>query len=748
YRRWLGLGPATLGGGLFIVLPDNLRVALAEGNLPRTLATALLPLAVFLLLRALEPDGAPRHRAGLAMCLALIVLCHAMMAAIYAVCCALVTLGCLAAGIAGARRAVGALVALVSGIALSGWWLVPSLTGGITELNAAAMTEALATFPLGHYLDAAARAGNPEAIYLGLALLVLPTALLFVRAGRAPLPTVLTLVGLGAVLITTPGINDIYNSLPLHQLLWPLRFLGAASFFLLLALMLRLLPLLRHSRALGLAALALTALDFGGSLALVHTRAPAPDVAAIAERLAVTGGWRVATLDESRLGSAASYLFTARGGREQIFGWAYQGAHTAVTVAALNEAMQLGATAYLRDRLDLYGVDDVALLRALPAAPAVVRELAAAGFAERYAGAQAALYQRPGGAQRAARAVYADWRALGIGRGAQNLAYRFPQIVVGASPFLDDYSLDELRRYHTLALSGFAWRDRRAAEELVRAAAEAGVRVVVDLTGAPNDPLTGSARFLDVYAEPVILDRAPVVASGALGRFALAPLAASGDLWYTHTPQGAIAAQLSFDYLGQTAALVGRSRDAGSIWFVGLNLPYHAALTGDQAALTLLGDLLQLAPGATQERRTVPLRDYTAGHQGYAFRYTLDRPARLFVPLAAHEGIEVLVDGVPAPVTSYERLLAFDAPPGDHAVRVRVRRGPIYTLGQAVSAVAAVVTILMSGVGRQGLHPLSLSRARARGDQARGISPPPLVPQPEKGAGGEGLPAPHSGGQP
>jgi len=43
----IGLGWATVGGIFFVIFPDNVRVAFAEGNLPRIISTALLPAAFF-----------------------------------------------------------------------------------------------------------------------------------------------------------------------------------------------------------------------------------------------------------------------------------------------------------------------------------------------------------------------------------------------------------------------------------------------------------------------------------------------------------------------------------------------------------------------------------------------------------------------------------------------------------------------------------------------------------------------------
>ena len=47
FQRFLGKTPAVIGGILFTLLPDLIRVAFSEGNLPRVMASGLTPLLLF-----------------------------------------------------------------------------------------------------------------------------------------------------------------------------------------------------------------------------------------------------------------------------------------------------------------------------------------------------------------------------------------------------------------------------------------------------------------------------------------------------------------------------------------------------------------------------------------------------------------------------------------------------------------------------------------------------------------------------
>jgi uncharacterized membrane protein len=694
YRRWLGWPLALAGGICYLALPDNLRVALSEGNLPRALASALLPYLFYFMLRAISSGEKPRHFLAMAFFMGLIVFSHAMMAAIYAVCCIFTFSLLLICRAVSARRFFSGFLYICLGLLTTSFWLLPSLTGGITELDPSAMAEAITAVPLAVYFNPALRSGNPEVVYAGAALLTAAIAslLLMRTAGRIqPHPAGLILTGLGGIALTLPGILEIFNALPGHNLLWPVRFIGVASFCLLFGL-LWWLRTLSHMRWLALPVMLLIAVDSSGSYALIHLRQEKPDLKTISAALSELPGWREATLDFSRIGSEAAYELSADCKREQIFGWAYQGAYTAKTVARLNDSLETGRLAYLVDRMNLYGVDDVIRLNNIDADGRITKALTEGGFDRIYRGIESDLFHRDGGP----RAVVADWQALGVGRTASPYAYIFPQIILGTSHYVDDYSLQELQRFPILILSGFAWHHREKAESLVQQVAEAGTQVVVDLTGTPDDPLARIPHFLGVWGERVMLDALPVEVTSEKGDYQLLSFGSQDQLWFTHTPQGVDRYLFTSQFLEEPAAVAGvRIFGRAEIAFVGFNLAYHALQTGDAAAEEILNDVIGLRAGQLNSFSFIPLLDYQAGPDGYKFGYNNDTDEILFIPIAALEGVKVLVDNLPTETSSYERLLAFTAPAGRHQVQVTIQPGWIERVGWLLSGVAGLIWITL-----------------------------------------------------
>ncbi len=648
YQRWLKWPLSLAGGLLYLAFPDHLRVAFAEGNIPRVLANACIPLLIYLLIRLLEEGPNRNGTFAVASIINLVVLSHPMMGAIFAVVSGVLILVTWIARLTTYKTAAHALATISLGLLLTAWWLFPSLTGGITELNSSAVSRGLDVVPWSTFFNPTLRSGNPEIIYVGISLLILPIPLLVMGKTKTQQSLALVATGLFGTLIVTPGFNSLFTALPLASLLWPIRFLGIAGLLLLLAILWGFEKLPARLSWISVTALLLIGLDFSGSFRLIHLRPLRTDIRITSEKMKTLSGWREATLDFSRLGSAPSYLFTAEGNREQVFGWAYQGARTAANVASLNEALRLEEYPYLQDRLNLYGVDDVVFLKEDIAAEPLQSTLGAEGFQKILDEREIAYFNRSGDA----RAIYNDWRALGIGSGAQNFAYLFPQVILGNSPFLDDYTAAVLGKYEKIILSGFTWHDRDQAELLVEELAAAGVQIFIDLTGAPPEPLARIPQFLGIWAEPVILAPEPLQAKFIGQTRQLGPFGTADELWYTHVPQGLPNETVEFDHLGETAAIAGSIQTAGEpIWFIGINLAYQAVVTDDEGSLATLAEVIGLPARTTSLYQTLPLNNFRATSQGYSFGYHLDKPETLLIPIAHHDGTALYVEGSPVPTS-------------------------------------------------------------------------------------------------
>ncbi|MBC7222669.1 MAG: hypothetical protein H5T59_00065 [Anaerolineae bacterium] len=690
FRRDLGLVPATLAALLFAFYPDHWRVAYAEGNLPRLAVVALLPLAAWLTYRVLQGGGKgrARHALGLACLVVWMVLCHAMAAAIALA--VLMVFGVLYV-LWSRHRARGLfhLVASVAlGLALSAWWLLPSLRGGITGLSTAAMSEALASFPPAQALNPTLRLGDQEAFYLGLTFVLGLAALAFWKRMQ-PLERGATLAGLLAGMMPLTPMRGLWNALPGSHLLWPIRFTSLAGTFLPLGLAAVLREVRGNVRYACVGALALVlAVDAWGTVRLAHPQDPPGwllDVAAQMERLP---GWRVATLDLSRMGSKPPRFLP----REQVYGWAYHGAPNARAVASLNEALTAGLGAYVVDRLEEMGVDDVLWLDVPPAQPNVLRDLQAAGYRTLSASGPQMWLHRDGPGPRVFRVTYP---ILGIGTGAYNVAPLWPQIGVGGERPLDDYRLEELQQFAVLFLSRATWRDREKAEALVRAYAEAGGTVVVDLTGSPQDVWARVPKFLGVYAEPVWLE-GPQVLHGPEGEVHLAPFPPQeGGPWLAHTPQGVdLEPVWTFPYLGDEATAIGRLQmGRGTVWFVGMNLPWHALVTGDPASRALLGKLLGLAAGEQPAREAIPAAAYAAGPEGHRFHLQGLPGGWVLVPVAWRDNVRVRWNGADVEAMPMNDMIGVRLPPGEGVLEVGSVPPPGRLAGMALTGLAGVVAL-------------------------------------------------------
>jgi uncharacterized membrane protein len=705
----IGLIWALIGGILFVLFPDNVRVAFAEGNLPRLAATMFLPAAVYFLVNLMERGGNRRDFAGLAVIVALITLSHAMMAGIF-----LLGLGMYVIShwlVNGDRFKVAAIGAgsLTTGLFISAWWMFASLTGGINELDNAASSEAIAEFPIDVALNPGLRSSDNEIFYVGLSSLLLAIAAAFLWKRLDPWVKALIPVTLAMTLIGSAMFVGIWRVLPAHELFWPLRFMSFAAVCLTLITVIvareayraGAVPERRWLRLAAVAVIALVLVDFQPSIELIRTRERPGPVQQVADDLAQLNGWRVATADLSRLGSAPAMLFTTEGGREQVFGWAFQGSIVAPALARINEALTDDHLAYGVSRLSRMGTDDVVILPSAEISPGLGEALEENGFELRSTEGELQLYHRDG----APRAYSVPLKVLGIGAGANNAALIFPQMVVGSSPLIDDYSLDFLEQFDVIVLSRFETKSRSDAERQVVSLAEQGKRVIIDLTGAPTSPFSRQPKFLGVYGEPILqIEQADLIEDGGVTR--LLPFPTEFGDWSSVTPQGAEEDLVMFNYPAATGAAVSRnSYGDGDVIFLGLNLVFHAARTKDEAAIALLERFAGLPANVEPADASVPLANYEAGQDGWRFDISLDSEQWVLFPMAFHNGTRVTVNGHEVEAIGLERLTFARMPAGDLSVHIGSERTGIYLIGYAGTAIGIVALIWYISLGWRRLRP-------------------------------------------
>jgi uncharacterized membrane protein len=699
----IGLGWATVGGIFFVIFPDNVRVAFAEGNLPRIISTALLPLAFYFLINLLENNGRKRDFVGLVVLIGLIVLSHAMMAGIFLLGFGMYAVSYWLVGRGPLRSAGIGAIALTIGLFISAWWMFPSLTGGITELDNAAASEAIAQFPVSVTMHPGLRATNHEVFYVGLSVVIATFLSWPVWSRLDPWVKSMVPVTIIMMLIGSTLIVEIWRALPAHQLFWPLRFMSFASLLLILnslivaskLFQISVSPRYRYMRFVALAIPLLILADFQPSTALIRSREIPTDVASVSAELKDLPGWRVATADLSRLGSAPAMLFTTEGEREQIFGWAFQGSITAALLARVNQSMDQGHLGYTVSRLERLGTDDVVHLPQKDIDPDFRPALEEAGFDIVHTSGRLTLFHKDG----VPRAVDIPLQVFGIGAGANNISLLFPEVTIGTSSNIEDYDPEFLEIFDVIVLSRFTFNSRGRAEEMVKELAAKGKTIVVDLTSAPLDTLSREPKFLGVYGEPVLqISQARTIIDGVVSP--LLPFTQDFGTWRSVTPQGADEVLIPFEYIAAEGTALSRNvYGDGQVMFVGLNLMFHAAITDDPLAIRILESVLGIEAKQPAGDRSIPLDNYVPSEDGWRFDITLPEEQWVLLPMGLHAGTSVEADGEPVDIVGIESLTLAKLPGGTSSVHIKSEQTAIYTIGKAATAfgVLAALFYLTSG---------------------------------------------------
>ena len=713
FSKRIGLIRATAGGIIWVFWVDNLKEAFRVGNYPRLLAICILPLLTECFLRVLEEK---RYLFSMIICMIsihMVVLCHAMIAAIYCVSLMMVAIFLWLSSAVTLKSVVRGGLTLTLGVLSSSWWLIPSLKGGVVGFTQEAAGGAVRFVSV-------SEAFNPISIvsanYMGVSLIVAIAFILLFWRSYPKWARGLSLCGILLILLSLPQFRIIQNALPLHHLLWPLRF----SSFWSLALILAALSLpdisgakkyvnVKTSTIIVTIVFVCLFLDSFHSLKMLgHTVSESlsykigsitdnKDFAVVPESetlkpvlnsIGSYSGWRVATLDISRLGSSPSFFLTHNLKREQIFGWAWQGAKTANNVMLLNTAIEKGWYPFLLQRIGYMGGTDLLTLDSrIKDREAFARIAQQAGYSLVFK--QGALSHWHGRSKPYLPIIQRE--GLAIGKYAPIYAMQFPGLVIGNSVKVDDYNLDQLKQFKVIVLTGIDWSSRDAAENLVKQYAASGGRVIVDLNGFPNDVLARQPMFLGVYGEPVSL-------AGSLNisydkkKSDLLPFDIKD--WRAIAPQQLDTIEIAFQHYGKKTALIGGKKlpNLPPIYYIGANLAYHCFLTHDSLGIEILEDILQVQPKYTPNK-VIELATYKVKKDGYSMTYITKNDCEVIVPVAALDGMRAYIDGDLIRSSVCENMVLITLPAGEHCLDIKLHKDSIYRLGEYISLFSTLLVL-------------------------------------------------------
>ena len=592
-----------------------MRVLFAEGNIPRAVVATLLPYLLYAIWQFLE-EKRTKAMYAIILLMALIALCHLMIAAMVGITTFLFV--CFDA-VCNKRiwRGVFLLTGMVLSFLLIGIWLVPALRGGLMGMSEAGTAQVMRDFFADGFtsLNPADRySGELETFYYGIGIFIVGIIGMLL-AGRKSAAGFIT--GLFLFFSTTNSLYDFYSKVPFHQFFWMIRFIPVGLGFTFMALL-----LWKNARKSVLIALCMILLVdlYPARFYLYAEKADrATNVSAAQMRRAENYGilqakeltkQRMALFDLSSYGAFAAYMISAvEPSKDYTFGWAWQGAATAVNIVQLNSAYAEGDFYYLFDRCLLMGNDTVLLRIALlpqqeDDIPAVTEAAAASGYSLQEQGADYLIYTVDTPEQFGTVTTY---EAAAIGGGGADLARLFPAFEELADSCIDHYTFEDLSLYKTIYLSDFTYEDKQKAETLLQKLSDAGVHIIIDMNHISTNDAKGVTTFLGVTAQSITLKDTYGQLTYREESYTPQEFSAEDANWNTVYLNGLTQVDGTVRVGERILPYVGSVSAYENITFLAMNLPYHLQLTRDEAVYTLLEQVLGVNRETIPKREIVPL---------------------------------------------------------------------------------------------------------------------------------------------
>lgn len=328
--------------------------------------------------------------------------------------------------------------------------------------------------------------------------------------------------------------------------------------------------------------------------------------------LAEAAAWtdnRIALMDMATLGAFPQWYF-ARQGVDSMFGWDYENALTVRNQTALNEAFFDGFYDYMFDRLLLYGNDTAVILKSLLEEGAYDTLTAAAGRNGYEAVAEnenVIVFKQT--AVNSAYGVVTHYENLAIGENAYYIGYIYPSFGYGPSPCIEDYTIEELSQYHKIYLSGFTYREKEKAENMLKELSVKGTEVYIDMQHIPINAVTGKNEFMGVYAQFVqFVEDFPILENNNGNQFKLDFQAGRYAVWDTVYVSGCEDVIKETAYEDKSHLVYWGQNHEPNVTFMGFNLIYYYLTTHNQDLKRFLDEELSMSSEELPRPVIVPMQ--------------------------------------------------------------------------------------------------------------------------------------------
>ncbi|MGL5153010.1 MAG: 6-pyruvoyl-tetrahydropterin synthase-related protein [Clostridium sp.] len=619
-REKLGLILAIL----WMIVPYNLEIIYIQGNLPFSVSIWIVPYLFYFYYRGINENKIFNY-IMISIGMALIALDHAMLAALTGVTLFIFSL-IYSIYNKTYKKCIILLTYAFLGIFISSIWLIPALKGGIVNQDKNAAKEAMIFFAtkLSDSINPFLRFDNNKGYYFGISFLII--AIFGVLFSKKEWRTGY-IIPIIILITTTPTVMDIIASFPMGQLFWTTRLTAMALCMLFIALM----KWNTLRRGILYSLIMLITIDSSIGLITIVKQGDFENNDAIRLDMATeVATQKVAMLDASEFESFPSYYLNyGKNKKSQVFGWAWQGATTGKNIVEVNEALENNGFHLMFDRSLELGADTLVVkkdkIKDYEELKIAANDV---GFSVVNEDEASIVYKYPIDTEFGTQVEY---DGIAIGKYAPNISLMFPTFTVGQEKYLEDYSYEDLINYKTIYLSGFSYKNKEYAENLIRSVANEGVKIVIDTTGMEE-------KFLGVTANEIMIKNnyGEVYYKGEKVEF--------GD-FLEEDSQFKATFLTSEESNDSTKCIVGSRAisylyERNNITFIGLNLPYFATSTRDENAIKIMEDILGYKKNTLPNREVVPIEVI----------YNQDKSIKIIsepntiVPIAALDAFEV-IDG-------------------------------------------------------------------------------------------------------